>query len=225
LRLKTHQDHIRRVIVVALFLLAINALATIVDDAHAQTGTPLASAANKTSLWRLEADAIMAFPSSDVFSDGWGTGFGLAGALRRAFGSRLEIGVEGEFVQFGFSGLEGFGSLGGARRLYGVTAPVHVRLWERHSYGREQFKLIGSAGWGWQQIDGTFEGADDSSFSILSNGDGWRVAGEVRFSRILYRETRWNIGVRFTHTELENETPQYISLVLGARMPLSGSRP
>ena len=181
LRSVTHQDCIRRVLVAVLCFLAINAFEAAVDCVHGQTGSATAAPANQSSNWRIEADAIIAVPSSDVFSDGWGTGLGLAGSLRRAFGSRLEIGVEGEFVQFSFTGLEGFGTLGGARRLYGATVPVHIRLWERRSHGREQFTVIGSAGWGWQQIDGTFDSTDDTDVSFPTDGDGWRVAGEVRF--------------------------------------------
>ena len=164
-------------------------------------------------------------PTSDVFSEGWGAGYGLNGSLRRRLGRRVQLGIEGDFAQFGFTGLEGFGKLGGARREFGVAVPLHVLLWERASHGREQLTLVGSAGWGWQQVDGTFDSTVETNFSVPTDGNGFRGSGELRFSRILYRSTRWNAGVRFTHVDLSDETPQYVSLILGAQMPLSGSRP
>ena len=77
---------------------------------------------------------------------------------------------------------------------------------------------MGSAGWGWQQVDGTFDSTVDANFSVPTNGDGFRASGEIRFSRILYRTTRWNVGARFTSVDLADETPQYVSLILGAQM-------
>lgn len=181
--------------------------------------------AGESSRWQLEAAVVAASPTSDVFKDGWGAGYGLAGSLRRRLGSRVQLGIEGDFAQFGFTGLQGFGTLGGARREFAVAMPVHVLLWQRVSHGREQFTLVGSAGWGWQQVDGTFDSTADADFSVPTNDDGLRAAGEIRFSRILYRATRWHVGARFTSVDLADETPQYVSLLLGAQMPLSGSRP
>ena len=74
-------------------------------------------------------------------------------------------------------------------------------------------------------MDGTFDSTVETNVSVPTDGNGFRASGELRFSRILYRTTRWNAGVRFTHVDLSDETPQYVSLVLGAQMPLSGSRP
>jgi hypothetical protein len=100
-----------------------------------------------------------------------------------------------------------------------------VLVWERVSAGRERISVVGSAGWGWQQVDGTFDSTVDSNFSVPTNGDGFRFSGEIRFSRILYRTTRWHVGTRLTSVDLSVETPHYVSLILGAQMPLSGSRP
>lgn len=188
------------------------------SPAFAQTG-------GEASRWQLEADALVTQPTSDTFSEGWGAGYGLMGSLRRSIGAWVQVGIEGDFAQFGFTGLEGAGPLGGARREFGVGVPLHLRLWENRSAGRELLTLVGSAGWGWQQVDGTFDASNDTDISYPTAGDGFRLAGEVRFSRLLYRKTRWTLGVRFTSVDLDDETPQYVGLFLGARMPLSGSRP
>jgi hypothetical protein len=191
-------------------------------DVASQT---ISTSQSEASRWQLEATVVGAVPTSDVFREGWGAGYGLGGALRRRLGSRVQLGIEADFAQFSFTGLQGFGTLGGARREFGVAVPMHILLWERLSPGREHLALVGSAGWGWQQVEGTFEGSSETEFSRPTNGDGFRAAAELRFSRILYRTTRWNIGARWTTVDLTDETPQYVSLILGAQMPLSGSRP
>jgi hypothetical protein len=175
--------------------------------------------------WQIEAAVQVTAPSSQQFSEGWGAGYGLMGSLRRSLGSWLQLGIEGDFAQFGFTGLEGAGPLGGARREFGVAVPLHLKLWEKRSPGRERLTLVASAGWGWQQIDGTFDSSNNTDISYPSEGDGARFSGEARFSRVLYRKTRWTVGLRFTSVALPDETPQYVGLFVGARMPLSGSRP
>jgi hypothetical protein len=196
-----------------------------VTPAAAQTRGVAPTHAGEASRWQLEAAVQVTAPTSADFSEGWGAGYGLMGSLRRALGPWLQLGIEADFAQFGFTGLEGFGPLGGARRQFGVAVPLHVRVWENRSPGRERVMLAASAGWGWQQIDGTFDSSNDTDISYPVAGDGLRVSGEVRFSRLLYRRTRWMIGARFTSVALDEETPQYIGLFVGAGMPLSGSRP
>lgn len=173
----------------------------------------------------LEANLLAAVPVSGTLADGWSGGWGVGGALRVRLGQRLEAGAEVDFVQFKFAGLSGFATLGGERRFVRTAVPLRLTLWERPSPGRERLSAQVSLGWAWQRIDGTFGGADDRVQSPKLEEDGLAWTAGLRFSRILYRTTRWSAELRYTGVNLEVENAQYVSLVLGAQMPLDGSRP
>ena len=182
-----------------------------------------AAPAAAQSSWRLEALGLAATPTQpQLFVDGWGRGLGIGGSLRREFGRRFELGVDAEFVQFTYEGLPDRGEFGGERRMTRVAMPLRVHLWESARAGRERLSLQGSAGWGHQSIAGIF--GDGTPLPVEAQ-DGLAVTGDFRFSRSLYRGTRWSAGFRYTWFDFDAESPGHFAFVLGLEMPLQGSRP
>ncbi len=183
---------------------------------------PLSAApAHAESRWLLEAVGVAATPTQpQIFVDGWGKGLGIGGSLRRQVGRRFEVGADAEFVQFTYEGLSDVGEFGGERRLTRLAVPVRVHLWENQGTGHERLSLQASAGWGHQSVAAT-----DGLPATLKSQDGLAVTGEFRFSRILYRGTRWSAGLRYTWFDLDAESPGHFGVVLGVEMPLQGSRP
>ena len=183
---------------------------------------PPASAASRGVI---EANALLGFPSGGTFAEGWSIGWGIGGALRLRVGTHVQIGVEADFMQFKFDGLDGLAPLGGERRFARAAVPLRMVFWERDAAGREQLSLQVSGGWAWQSIDGTFGDADTEILSAAETDDGPAVTAGLRFSRVLYRGTRWSAELRYTHVDLQHEDPRHVALVLGVEMPLDGSRP
>ena len=110
--------------------------------------------------------------------------------------------------------------LGGARRIGRATVPVRLQLFESSGKGRDRFGLEGGIGWAYQDIE-TITNANPTPPTGASRGPSW-CAG-ILYSRILYLDTRFVIGGRYTSMIFEDETPQYWSLQVGAEMPLVGS--
>jgi hypothetical protein len=183
---------------------------------------PHASAASRGVI---EANALLGFPSGGTFAEGWSTGWGIGGALRWRIGTHVQIGVEADFMQFKFDGLEGLAPLGGERRFTRAAVPLRMALWEHKSAGRERLSLQVSGGWAWQSIEGTFGSADSELLSPAETDDGMAITGGLRFSRTLYGGTRWSAELRYTRIDLQLEDARHVALVLGIEMPLDGSRP
>jgi len=156
-----------------------------------------------------------------LFVDGWRNGLGIGGSLRARWAA-LETGLDADFAQFGFDGLENVGTLGGERRMTRLAVPVRVTLWKEDQRTRQRLYLQVSAGWGHQSIAGTFGGA---LATANKTQDGFVGTLGLRYARSVYRSTLWSVGLRYTRFEFDQESPSAVALVLGIQMPLSGSRP
>ncbi len=181
-----------------------------------------AQSSEQRSRWVLEAFGFTAAPvDPQEFVDGWRSGLGIGGSLRARVGA-VEVGVEGDFAQFGFDGLENLGTLGGERRMTRLALPVRFTLWKDDRRAVQRLYLQASGGWGHQSVAATFGG-------VLASGsrtdDGFVGTLGVRYARSLYRRTLWSVGVRYTRFEFDAESPSTLGLLLGVQMPLSGSRP
>jgi len=174
------------------------------------------------SRWILEAAGAVAAPVEPrQFVDGWRTGLGIGAALRARLG-KVEVGVDADFTQFGFTGLERLGTLGGERRMTRVAVPLRVALWRGRSAAFHGLFFQASGGWGHQSIAGSFGGTLASS---PKTQDGLAGTLGLRYVRELYRRTRWSAGIRYTRFEFEAESPVHVAFLLGLQMPLEGSRP
>jgi hypothetical protein len=178
--------------------------------------------------WSAEVEGGIGGPASpEFFRAGWGRGLGIGGGVFYEF-AYLDLILQGDFTQFAFDGYEGLGTLGGERRISRLAFAARAHLWTNPGHGRERLSLEGSGGWGHQEVAGTFgEGGTTADQDVFGDGkdDGFAVTGGVEFSRSLYRTTRWSAGVRYTRLDFERESPAHVALVMGLRMPLSGSRP
>ncbi len=184
--------------------------------------TAAASSAGAQSRWVLEAVGMGAAPvDPQAFRDGWRAGLGIGGSLRVRLGVP-EVGVDAEYVQFGFDGLDAAGPLGGERRSVRLAVPVRVALWKDAQRTDQALYAQASAGWGRQSIAGTFGG---SFTTPPATEDGFAWSMGLRYARQLYRATKWSIGLRYTRFEYSNESPSFVSLLLAIQMPLDGSRP
>jgi hypothetical protein len=176
------------------------------------------------SRWLLEAVGMAGAPvSPQLFTDGWGAGLGIGGSLRMRLTPKVQVGIDTEFIQFTYTGLPLLDGFGGERRYTRVGLPLRWLWWERESRKRERLSLQLSAGWGRQTIEGI---TGERFVRQKSSHDGLALTAGLRFSRALYRTTRWSVGVRYTYMDLgAEESPGFVSLVLGMQMPLDGSRP
>jgi len=183
---------------------------------------PLAQPAAAQSRWILEAVGAVATPvDPDVFVDGWRSGLGI-GASLRARVDRVEIGVDADFTQFGFTGLENLGTLGGERRMTRVAVPLRFALWTAQTGVFQGLFFQLSGGWGHQSIAGSFGGRFASA---PKTQDGVVATLDLRYVREMYRWTRWSAGIRYARFNFEGESPSHASFLLGLQMPLEGSRP
>jgi hypothetical protein len=201
-------------------LLGRGALAALLLIAASQ---PAGAGRRPGSRWLLEAVGLACVPARpERFRQGWGAGLGIGGSLRRELGPRFELGLDAEFVQFSYEGLPRQSGLGGERRFARFGAPLRLHLGERETPGRERLDLQFSAGWGYQSIAGIF---GEGFGSEQTQEDGLAVTSELRFSRLLFGATRWSVALRYSWFDLETDAPAHLGLVLGAEMPLAGSRP
>ncbi|UCE03735.1 MAG: outer membrane beta-barrel protein [Candidatus Latescibacterota bacterium] len=183
-----------------------------------------ANAARAQSGWLLEAVGMAGAPlTPQQFTRGWGAGLGIGGSLRVRLTPKVQVGIDAEFIQFTYTGLPRLGGFGGERRYTRVGVPLRWLWWERESSKKERLSLQLSAGWGRETIEGI---TGDRFVRQKSSHDGLALSAGLRFSRSLYRTTRWSLGARYTYMDLgAEESPGFVSLLVGMQMPLEGSRP
>ena len=173
--------------------------------------------------WSCQAEFFAGEPvAAAEFSDGWNYGLGLGGGVARAFGSRFEIGLAGDFVQFKLADIPDAAESGGQRRFSRLEVPLRVLAWEHNGFHRLQVVVQAGAGYVHESIDPISGGiAPGRPF----RSDGNTYEGSLWLSRLFYQRTRWFVGGRLTHLDLPDHKPEYWTFHIGARMPLEGSRP
>jgi hypothetical protein len=175
------------------------------------------------SHWVLQATAVGGWPVAPVaFKSGWRSGFGLGGSLRRWLGTHVQLGFEAEFLQFRLGSVPGgVDVIGGARRFGRLAVPLELHVFEHRGEHRGSIALQVSAGYVHESVE-SVSGSPVPRNSLRDDGPAY-TAG-IAFSRRLYNDTRWSLGGRYSAIALGGEMPQHVTLVLGAEMPLVGSR-
>lgn len=195
---------------------------TFVVVALLATAPVLVPSASAQSRWIIEAVGSAAAPlDPQDFVDGWRPGLGIGGSLRARVGT-VELGLDADFIQFGFEGLRHLSSLGGERRMLRLAVPLRTPLWRSQNEANQRLDLQVSGGWGHQSIAASFGG---TFASTPTTHDGFVGTLGMRYTHPLYRHTVWSVGVRYTRFYFDAESPSHISILLGLQMPIDGSRP
>jgi hypothetical protein len=171
--------------------------------------------------WSLEGNGLLAVPvSPESFRSGWDASWGLSGSVRRTVGTRVAVGIEGEYAQYGLGDIAGEGVGGGTRHWGSLRVPVLVTLWDGARHG--DFGLMGSAGYTHQSIEPITNAQDRPP---TGSADGFSCSAGLRYSHPLRDVSRWSLGIEYVTAFLAHETPGAVHLRFGIVTPLTGSPP